>query len=84
MANVVYFGRLKKLTGEKEEKLGGTDVKDLLKSIKGKHGDEVYNMAKSSHIIVNEENATTLAGFKTKLDAEDIVKFLPVCGGGWF
>ncbi len=82
MAKVVYFGRLKKLTGEKEEILSGDDIKGLLKSIKEKHGEEIYKMAKSSHIIVNEENATTLAGFKTKLDSEDMVKFLPVCGGG--
>ncbi len=82
MAKVIYFGNLKKLTETKEENLDGEDIKAVLKAIKDKYGKETYKIAKTSHIVVNEENASSLSGFKTKIGAEDIVRFLPVCGGG--
>ncbi len=79
---VKYYGNLVRRTNCKEEDLKADNIKDLLLAVKEKHGDEVFKIAKVSHILVNDTNARSMAGFKTKLEASDIVKFLPVCGGG--
>ncbi len=79
---VRYYGNLVKRTNCKEEELFADNVKDLLNVVKEKHGDEVFKIAKVSHILVNDMNARSISGFKTKLEKDDVVKFLPVCGGG--
>ncbi len=82
MASVIYAGILKQKTGVKNEEIEGNDLASLLKNIKKKYNNEVYRLAKSSLILVNEVSAGNINGYKTKLSKEDIVKFLPVCGGG--
>ncbi len=79
---VKYYGNLVRIANCKEEVLDASDVKELLSVIRTRHGDEVFKNAKSSHILVNDTNARSIDGYKTKLSKEDIVKFLPVCGGG--
>ncbi len=79
---VKYYGNLVRRTNCKEEDLTADNVKDLLAVVKEKHGDEVFKIAKVSHILINDANARSMNGFKTKLEKDDIVKFLPVCGGG--
>ncbi len=79
---IKYYGNLVRRTNCKEEELNASDVKELLNAVKERHGDEVFKIAKVSHILVNDTNARSINGFKTKLEKDDIVKFLPVCGGG--
>ncbi len=82
MASVIYAGILKQKTGVKTEEIDGVDLVTLLKNIKKQYNSEIYKLAKSSLILVNEVNAGNINGYKTKLTKDDIVKFLPVCGGG--
>ncbi len=79
---VKYYGNLINKTNCKEEEVFAESIKDLLSVIRKKYGDEAFKIAKVSHILVNDSNARSMAGFKTKLEASDTVKFLPVCGGG--
>ncbi|MFV0440880.1 MAG: MoaD/ThiS family protein [Lachnospirales bacterium] len=82
MVRARYFGILAQKIGKKEEDFQVTDVSDILKMIKKEYGKEIHKIAKTSHIVVNEENAAYLKGFKTKLCDGDVVRFLPICGGG--
>lgn len=82
MAQTVYVGMLAKKTGTKTENIAAKSVKDLLREIEKKYGREVYKMAKSSSILVNEKDAGNMDGYSTKILDSDIVKFLPICGGG--
>ncbi len=65
---VKYYGNLVRRTNCKEEDLSADNVKDLLAAVKDRHGDEVFKIAKVSHILVNDTNARSLNGFKTKLE----------------
>ncbi len=82
MIKVRYFGNLAQKVETKEEDFEAKNINALLKNIKSKHGDEIFQIAKTSHIIINEENAAFKGGFKAKLNSGDTVKFLPICGGG--
>ncbi len=82
MIKVRYFGNLAQRTELKEETYDVKNVNELLKEIKTKYGEEIFKIAKTSHIIINEENAAFKGGFKAKLIEGDTVKFLPICGGG--
>ncbi len=82
MAQVIYVGLLVRKAGTKTENFSAKNVKELLKLIEQKHGKEIYKMAKSSNILVNEKDAGNIDGYKTRLIDTDIVKFLPICGGG--
>ncbi len=82
MVKVRYFGNLVQRIETKEETYEAKNINQLLKAIKAKHGEEIYKIAKTSHIIINEENAAFNGGFKAKLTEGDTVKFLPICGGG--
>ncbi len=79
---IKYYAKLAKITGKKEEKLEASSVKKLLSEIDKMYGKEAYKIAKTCHIVINEDTCASLGGFKAKLSSSDIVRFLPVCGGG--
>lgn len=82
MIKARYFGNLAHKTKVKEEFFNVENISELLTEIKKKYGKEIHGIAKSSYIIVNEENAANLKGYKTKLVSGDVVRLLPICGGG--
>ncbi len=82
MVTVKYYGVLVQKTATQEQQFEVKSVKGLLKELKKTYGTEVYTHAKMSHIMVNQENAGGLQGYSTKLHDGDIVRLLPVCGGG--
>ncbi len=83
MINLKYLGPLYKKTGKKEDEFEKVNnIKALLNEIKKKYDNETYKIAKSSLILINGENIGNEDGFKTKLSDGDVVKFVPVCGGG--
>lgn len=82
MVKVRYFGNLAQKTQIKEELFDATNINALLKLIKSKYGSDIFKIAKTSHIVINNENAAANGGFKAKLQNDDTIKFLPICGGG--
>ena len=82
VVKVVYFGSLAQLTGKKEETVDASTVSKVLRYLKKSYGVETYKQAKTSHIIVNGENAALRGGFGMRLQEKDVVRFLPICGGG--
>ncbi len=82
MLKVKYYGLLSSKIDKKEDVFEATTVNELLKEIKRKYNIEVYKIAKSSLILINDQNAGKLKGYKTKLKSGDIIKILPVCAGG--
>lgn len=64
------------------ELLEGGSVSAVLKEIKKRHGPEACKAAKTSHILVNGENAGLYGGYGMKVKDGDEVTFFPVCGGG--
>ena len=82
MAIVKYYGMLKEATGTGQEQLEGNTLKELLAVIKARHGKKAYQTAKSGLITANGVNATLTQGFATKLSPEDVICFMPACGGG--
>lgn len=82
MATVRYYGHLKEMIGVKEEILQGSTVSGVLSQIKKQHGTDVYREAKRGHIIVDHNNAGTEKGFRTAVNDDSLVEFVPVCGGG--
>lgn len=82
MAKIVYYGQLRELTGLTEEVSTGKDVRQCLQHIKDKYGREAYREAKHCLITVNGKSILSLENFKTKVGTEDVLRFLPLCGGG--
>lgn len=82
MATIKYFGQLRALAGIRQEDIDAATVRALLKQVKDRYGDEAYQKAKRSHIIVDGQNAALIGGFSAKLDQTSEVQLLPVCGGG--
>ncbi len=82
MAMIKYYGMLVNISKVEAEEFDCKKVSSLLKMFKAKYGNEFYKSAKMSYILINDVNASTLNGYNTKLSEGDIVKFLPVCGGG--
>ncbi len=82
MITVKYYGMLIKKAGTESEDFECKKVSDVLKKLREKYGKEFYKNAKMSYILVNDINSVKLDGYKTKLSDNDVVKFLPVCGGG--
>ncbi len=82
MVLVKYYGVLITTTDCNEEQFEARNIKELLKAIREKYGEEIYKQAKMSYILVNGVSASNLNGYQTKLKADDAVQFLPVCGGG--
>ncbi len=82
MATVKYYGILLKQTGCSEESVEAKNIKELLKQLKTKYGKEFYTYAKKSYILINETPASNIDGYSSKLKTDDVVQFLPVCGGG--
>lgn len=70
------------MTGKKEEALDFQDIKEGLSTIKKKYGTEAYKEAKRSLITLNGVSILSFENFKTRVAAEDEIRFLPVCGGG--
>ncbi len=79
---VKYYAKLAKMAKKKEERIEAKNVKKLLSEIEKKYGKDAYKIAKTSHILINDETCASMGGFKAKLTSNDIVRFLPVCGGG--
>lgn len=82
MAEVRYIGQIKQLTHRSSEKLEVDTILQMLKKIESNYGTEAYLMAKKSHIAVNNTSITMLEGFRSKLEDDDVVHIIPVCGGG--
>lgn len=82
MIKVIYFGNLAQKTRTKEDTFEAKSLNQLLGKIKTKYGKEIYKDAKTSHIIINEDNAAFVGGFASKLQDGDSIKFLPICAGG--
>lgn len=82
MATVRYYGHLNEMMGIKEEILEGSTVSGVLSQIKKYHGADLYKEAKRCHIIVDHNNAGTEKGFRTAVNDDSLVEFVPVCGGG--
>jgi len=77
-----YRSQLAQLAGTTAEQVEAAAVKDVLRHIKERYGDEAVKTAKTMLITVNGESILHLGHFKTPLREGDEVSFLPVCGGG--
>lgn len=82
MVLIKYHGEVQKYTEIKSEELDVKTVKELIKYINDVHGIEARNMTLRSHILINNVSATNRRGLFSRLHEGDVVKILPVCGGG--
>lgn len=82
MAKLIYYAELRELTGKLEETAGAEDIKSCLRYIQKAYGREAYAQAKRSLITVNGKSILALGNFRAKVEEEDEVRFLPICGGG--
>lgn len=82
MAIIHYFAPLRGMTGVEEERVDAAAVSDVLKHIRCVYGKAAHKAAKSALIVVNGVSIGLYAGDKTVLKADDVVGFLPLCGGG--
>lgn len=82
MASIQYIGVMKQLAGASEAITEARSVSEMLRELKQRHGETAYKTAKSSHIVVNGESISAIKGYRTKLNPNDHVQIIPVCGGG--
>ncbi len=82
MARIRYIGDIRKFTNTQSEEMNVHTISEILKTIRLKYGNEAYLVAKRSHILMNNENMTSILGLYQKLSLEDVIIFVPVCGGG--
>ena len=82
MAYLKYYGELRELTGAEQETYPGDDIKECLKHIKTDYGKEAYAEAKRSLITVNGKGILNTGNYRTRIQDQDEIRFLPLCGGG--
>ncbi len=82
MALIHYFAPLRGMTGVEEETVDAASISDVLAYIRRAYGREAHKAAKSALIVVNDVSIGLYEGNKTVLKADDVVGFLPLCGGG--
>lgn len=82
MAELKYHGDMKSLTGKASENCNAKDIKEVFTYLKAAYGKPCEKEAKKMLIVINGTSIQLKEGFKTKLDDNDTVSFLPVCGGG--
>jgi molybdopterin converting factor small subunit len=85
LANTVtlqYRAQLAALIGTGGETISAGMVKDAIKYIQQKYGDQAAKTAKTMLIVVNGESILHLKLYKTVLKPGDVLGFLPICGGG--
>jgi MoaD family protein len=79
---VKYRAALTELTKIAGESIDAENVQDVLNHIKENYGAKTEKLAKTMLIVVNGQSILQLGHFKTVLQNEDEVSFLPICGGG--
>lgn len=82
MANIKYFGELRRMNGLNEEEIQADSISSLINEIGRRYGKPAAKQAKASLITVNGFNIMKYDGWNTKIDRESTVSFYPVCGGG--
>lgn len=82
MATIKYYSIIRLYTQKKEEMIQEEKIASVLKVIRSRYGSEVYKLCKKSVILVNGENVAHRKGHATKIKENDMVKILPVTGGG--
>jgi MoaD family protein len=90
---VRYYTVLREITGNRSEKVTlkpKSVIQDLLNYLVEKHGETfesyVYSgnnrLNRNISLMLNGVNIRNIQGFKTPLDKDDIISFLPPVGGG--
>lgn len=89
LIEILYFGRLRDLTGGKTtESVTLSDVDDLeslIAKLSERHGQEFLKELKAMRglrILVNGQEHQLLSGIKTKIKDKDTVVFMPPIFGG--
>ena len=79
---VKYRGRLAALAGSQEETVAASNVEEILKALRERHGREAEKEGRSMLITLNGESILLLKRYKTALKEGDVVSFYPLCAGG--
>jgi len=79
---IKYRAQLAALIKFDSETMEANNVKDVLQHIKKRFGAEAEKIAKKMLIVVNGQSILLLKHYKTELKDNDVVSFLPICGGG--
>lgn len=82
MAVIRYYAPLRGLLGITEETVEAATVSDVLAHIRQRYGKPAFKAAQRSLIVVNDVSIGLYEGEKTLLKSDDVVGFLPLCGGG--
>ena len=82
MITIRYYAPIRALIGKEEEAVAAQRVSDVLKHIRAVYGKAALKAAKASLIVVNDVSIGLYQGMKTPLKENDVVGFLPLCGGG--
>lgn len=83
--NVLFFGPLRDLTGQRERDVVLSEkatLKELLTTLKDTYGDAFESKIEGMRILVNGREYTFTGGYETPLREGDTVVFLPPLFGG--
>ncbi|MEM3506046.1 MAG: ubiquitin-like small modifier protein 1 [Candidatus Bathyarchaeia archaeon] len=89
---VKLYTSLREIAGEKETKVNAETIKEVLKILSEKYGnefknhllDENGNLKPFFHIMVNGRKMGLLDGVETRLKDGDVLDIFPPVGGGYY
>lgn len=82
MAELIYYGKLRELTGKKSESADVKTIEDALRLIGAEYGRTAGKEARRMLITVNGTGIQLLDRYRTALGSGDSVSFLPLGAGG--
>ncbi len=82
MVKVKFFSHMRRVLGTKEAEFGSGNVKELMRDLEARFGDEFGSRIGHCKVYVNGSSVGLGRGKRTKLrDGDEVVILPPVAGG---